>query len=265
MNQYCFELSLTRKLCTSPSLELAKQVSNTGARALASLHLNLPAWDLSNCLPPELLKSFLCNSIQLKQRDGSLGFPIYIQNWTLKLESWLEKSCLSSLFLSSTHPNSIPSSPFRYTQFFMTVGQLYILMHTFISFFHNLGYNLQEGMNAKFSSLLYPQYQAQHRTCSRWQGHCTVPNNTASKYTFPLCDFGVMTKPCHGTKHLLSYCFVFCDKATFTNGRCSWSFIFVFIVSFLYIVNWCRTFPRQLMVLLCRKSYHVSPKSVRIL
>ena len=112
-----------------PSLELAKQVSNAGARYLALLHLHLLARDSGTArLPAELLKSLLCNLIQLKQRHRFLGFTyIKAELKKIKFEPWSEKLGLGSLFLSSVHPNSIPSSPFSYIPFSMATGRLQVV------------------------------------------------------------------------------------------------------------------------------------------
>ena len=80
-------------VCPSPSLELAKQTSSdTGARHLALLHLHLPARELRTACPLSCWRTYLqlnpaetSNRTQPKQRDGSLGFPIYIQCHTLKI------------------------------------------------------------------------------------------------------------------------------------------------------------------------------------
>jgi hypothetical protein len=93
-------------LCLSPSLELAKQPSSdTGARSLAS-------WELHTCWAVEeptlqLNPAETSNRTQSKQKDGSLGFTLYIQCHTLKIVPWSENFVLDHYFSCClSHPTS---------------------------------------------------------------------------------------------------------------------------------------------------------------
>ena len=77
----------------TPSLELAEQVCNTGVSCLALIQLYHLSdnWELPTLRAAEeptlqLNPNETSNRTQLKQRDGTLGFPIYIQCHTLKIE-----------------------------------------------------------------------------------------------------------------------------------------------------------------------------------
>ena len=100
-------------MCPSPALNRLNKppvVLQPGWRLpLALLHLQLPTLSFE-LWGVDYLLSLLCNSIQLKQKDVSLGFA-YI-NTKLKIKLWalLRHLCLGFILLSLACPFTFPSS-----------------------------------------------------------------------------------------------------------------------------------------------------------